>query len=73
MKEESEEERQLRLQEKVEEWWYGLDDNYKFELIESYYPDDAHLMNVDEMWNGLDWNDKWDIYRGEKDEVVDVP
>jgi hypothetical protein len=67
---ESEEERQLRIKEKVNRWWYDLDDNYKFELIESYYPDKAHLMGLDEMWGGLDWNDKWDIYRGEKDEVM---
>ena len=67
-----EEEEQLQLQEKVDKWWYNLDDNYKFELIESYYPDKAHLMGLEEMWKGLDWNDKWDIYRGEKDEVVEV-
>ena len=65
-----EEERQIKLQEKVDKWWFDLEENYKYELIESYYPDDAYLMNIDEMWNGLDWNDKWDIYRGEHDEVV---
>ena len=64
-----EEEEQLRLREKADKWWYALDDNYKFELIESYYPDKAHLMGVNEMWEGLDWNDKWDIYTDEKDEV----
>lgn len=65
-----EEERQIKLQEKVDKWWFDLEENYKYELIESYYPDDAYLMSVDEMWNGLGWNDKWDIYRGEHDEVV---
>lgn len=69
---ESEEEKQARLKEKVAIWWRDLDSNYKLELMESYYPDEAHLMDVDEMWNGLDWNDKWDIYRGDKDEVMDV-
>ena len=66
-----EEDKQIKLQEKVEEWWRGLDENYQFELLEPYYPDKAHLMGVDEMWNGLDWNDKWDIYKNEKDEVID--
>ena len=66
------EEEQLRLKEKVEEWWHDLEENYKYELIENYYLDDAHLLSTDVMWNGLDWNDKWDIYRGEHDEVVDV-
>ena len=65
-----EEERQIKLQEKVDKWWFDLEENYKYELIESYYPDDAYLMSVDEMWNGLDWNDKWGIYSGEHDEVV---
>ena len=64
------EEEQLQLQEKVDRWWFDLEENYKYELIESYYPDDAYLMSIDEMWNGLDWNDRWDIYRGEHDEVV---
>lgn len=67
-----EEEKQLRLKEKVDKWWYDLEENYRYELMESYYPDDAYLMNVDEMWRGLDWNDKWDIYRGEHDEAVEV-
>ena len=66
------EEEQLRLREKVNKWWYDLEDNYKYELIESYYPDKAYLMSADAMWEGLDWNDKWDIYRGEKDEVREV-
>ena len=64
------EEEQLRLKEKVEEWWHELEENYKYELIENYYLDDAYLLSVDVMWNGLDWNDKWDIYRGEHDEVM---
>jgi len=56
------EEEQIRLQDKVEKWWYSLDDNYKYELLESYYPDGLNLMEMDEAWNGLNWDDKWDIY-----------
>ena len=65
-----EEDRQIELQEKVDKWWFFLNNNYKYELIECYYPDGADNISADEMWNGLDWNDKWDIYRGEKDEVI---
>ncbi len=64
------EEEQLRLREKVDKWWNDLEDSYKYELVESYYPDKAHLMSADTIWEGLDWNDKWDIYRGEHDEVL---
>ena len=64
------EEEQLRLQEKVDKWWFDLEENYKYELIEIYYTDDAYLLNVDVMWNNLGWEDKLDIYRGEHDEVV---
>lgn len=67
-----EKERQLKLKEKVNKWWYELDETYKFELMDGYYPDDAPFMDVDEAWNLLDWNDKWDIYRGEHDEVLEV-
>ena len=66
-----EEDRQIKLQEKVEAWWNSLDYDYKIELMENNYPDEANMIEVDEMWNGLDWNEKWDIYRGEKDEVID--
>ena len=66
-----EEDKQIKLQEKVEEWWCSLAYDYKIELMENNYPDEANLIEVDEMWNGLDWNEKWDIYRGEKDEVID--
>lgn len=67
-----EEEHQTKLKEKVNEWWYDLDLSYRFEIMELYYPDKSFLMDMGEMWNGLDWNDKWDIYRDNKDEVVDV-
>ena len=63
-------EEQQRLYEKVDKWWYDLDDNYKFELIEPYYPDKAHLMSTDVMWKGLNWNDKLDIYYGEHEGVI---
>jgi len=63
------EDEQIKLQNKVDKWFFDLDENYQFELLEPYYPDKAHLMGITEMWNGLDWNDKWEIYRDEKDEV----
>lgn len=56
------EEEQIEFQEKVEKWWENLEDNYKYELIEPYYQDDAHCMTTNNMWNGLDWNDKKEIW-----------
>ena len=64
-----EEEEQLKLREKVDKWWYGLDDWYKFELLEGYFEGEPTLVGVDATWEVLDWNDKWDIYTDEKDEV----
>jgi len=66
-----EEDEQIKLQDKVEKWWISLNDNYKYEMVEFYYPDDDHLRdsNVDDLWNGLDWNDKREIYRDERGEV----
>ena len=64
-----EEDRQIALQEKVDKWFRGLDESYQREILDGYYPDKAHLMNIEEMWNGLDWNAKWEIYRDEKDEI----
>ena len=57
------EEEQIKLQDKVEKWWRDLDESYKIELMEGFYPDQAPLlMEADEMWNGLEWQDKLDIY-----------
>ena len=67
-----EEDRLVKLGDKVQEWWDDLNDNTKYELVANYYPDKAHLMGLDEMWNGLNWNDKADIYIdfNEKDEYM---
>ena len=61
----SEEEKELKIYEDVEAWWRDLDDNYKMELMESYYPDRAHLMNVDTMWNGIDQSEKVSLWEEE--------
>ena len=67
-----EEDRLVKLGDKVQEWWDDLDDNTKYELVANYYPDKAYLMGLDEMWNSLSWNDKADIYIdfNEKDEYM---
>ena len=57
-----EEERLVKVGDKVQEWWEGLDYRTQIELMEIEYPDHSHLMTVDEMWEGLDWNVKVDIY-----------
>ena len=62
-----EEDKRVKLGDEVQEWWESLNDNYKFELIEVYYPDKAHLMDVEEMWEGLPWEDRLDIYKRENE------
>ena len=59
------EDEQIKLQDTVEKWWHTLYDNYKYELLEPYYPDDLNFMGMDDAWNGLDWNVKWEIYKDE--------
>ena len=67
-----EEDRLVKLGDKVQEWWDNLDYQLQVELMEIEYPDDSNLMAVDEMWDGLDWNEKLDIYidYNEKDEYM---
>ena len=62
-----EREKEVKLGDKVQEWWNDLDDNHKFELLEPYYPDKLHLMGMDEAWDGLSWEDRLDIYREENE------
>ena len=58
------EEEQIKLQDKVEKWWNSLDESYKIELMEDFYPEKPSIwVEVDEMWNGLPWQDKLDIYQ----------
>ena len=66
-----EEDRLVKLGDKVQEWWDNLDDNTKYELLSPYYHG-VHLGLPDEMWNGLSWNDKVDTYIdfNEKDEYM---
>ena len=65
-----EEDRLVKLGDKVQEWWDNLDYKIQVELIEAEYPDHSNFMSADEMWDGLSWNDKVDIYIdfNEKDE-----
>ncbi|GAF69837.1 unnamed protein product [marine sediment metagenome] len=58
-----------KLRTKVNEWFYSLDDNRKFELLEPYYPDRAHLMGLAEMFKGLDWEVRLEIYREADDQL----
>ena len=57
-----EEEKQIKLQDKVQAWWDGLDDNRKYELLEPYYPDKLHLMGMDEAWEGIDWSERVSLW-----------
>ena len=59
------EEEQIKLQDRVEKWWLNQEENFKYELIESYCRYETHNMDVDDIWNGLDWKDKWEIYTSE--------
>ena len=67
-----EEDRLVKVGDKVYDWWEDLDYSVQVELMEIEYPDDSHLMSVDDMWEGLDWNAKLDIYidYNEKDEYM---
>ena len=53
----------VKLGDEVNTWWELLDDNYKFELLEPYYPDRLHLMGMNDAWDSLSWNDQLDIYK----------
>ena len=60
-----EEDRRVKLEDEIQEWWESLDDNEQFELMDIEYPDHAHLLDLEGMWEGLDWETKLDIWRRE--------
>ena len=50
---------------KSQEFWESLNGNEKLELMEDWYPDHAHLLDLDDMWRGLDLEDRIDIWKKE--------
>ena len=60
-----EEDKRIKLAEKIDEWWNSLEDSEQFELLEPYYPDKLHLMEMDEAWEGLDWSEKVSLWEEE--------
>ena len=43
----------VKLGDEVEEWFGGLDDDYRYALLEPYQ----------QAWEDLSWNDKLDIFK----------
>ena len=60
------EDERVKLAEKIDKWFYDLEDNHKFELLEPYYPDKLHLMGMDEAFEGLDWSEKVSLWEEEQ-------
>ena len=57
-----EREEEMKLGDKVQAWWDSMDDKYKYEIMEGYYPDHSHLLDLTEMWEGIGWDNQLDIY-----------
>ena len=58
-----EKEAEVKLGDEVQAWWDSLDDNYKYELLEPYYPDRLHLMGMNEAWEDLSWDDQLETFK----------
>jgi hypothetical protein len=63
-----EREEEVRLGDIVQEWWYGLDESEKVDIIETIYPDQAGLIDSDELWQRTEWKDQLDAYLEEHGE-----
>ena len=66
-----EREKEMRLGDEVQGWWDSLDDNYKYELLEPYYPDRIDLWSNESLlqmglmlaWEDLSWDDQLEIFK----------
>ena len=56
-----EEDKRVKLGERVQGWWESFDEIKKEEMLESYTWK-SDLLSYDEFWESLDWEDKLDIY-----------
>ena len=59
------EDRQVKLQDKADEWWDEQAFNYQVDLMESYYPDSKKT--VDDMWFGLNGSERIRIWQEESE------
>jgi len=59
----------LNLHDKIQEWWDSMDDNYKYEIMEGYYPDRSHLLDLTGMWERIGWENQLEIYNSSEGEV----
>ena len=59
----------VNLKIKIQEWWDNLDYDLKVGLMETVYPDEASLIEVEEMWNMMDWEERYEVYCVEEEKV----
>ena len=62
-----EREKEIRLGDKVNDWWEKLDEFEKLEILERIYPNQAGLIDSDELWERTSWDEQLDIYKEETD------
>ena len=58
-----EEDKRVKLADKVNEWWEDLDESEKLDVIEGIYPNEVGLIDSDELWERTDWKIRLDSYK----------
>lgn len=58
-----EREKEIKLGDKVNTWWYNLDEPGKLDVLKAIYPDQVGLIDPDELWERTDWNEQLEVYK----------
>lgn len=58
-----EREKEIKLGDKVNTWWYNLDEPGKLDVLKAIYPDQVGLIGSDELWERTDWNEQLEVYK----------
>ena len=58
-----EREKEQKLANEVNTWWFNLDESEKLILLESTYPDQVGMISCDELWERTSWKHQLEIFK----------
>ena len=58
-----EREKEVKLGDEVNTWWFNLDETEKIDVIEGVYPNEVGLIDSDELWERTDWEEQLEAYK----------
>lgn len=58
-----EREKEVKLGDEVNTWWFNLDESEKLDILEGIYLNQVGLIDSDELWGRSNWDDQLEAYK----------